>query len=492
MTSSDHYDAIVIGTGLGGASLALKLCCAGLKVLIVERGKSLNLPRARPGEPEGRFIADVLGSREAPIECVGGRTKFYGAALYRFRESDFKETPHPEGLSPAWPITYADLEPYYGEAEQLYKVHGASDGDPTEPARGTSWPHPALPHAPLVRRLVARLEGSGTSVASIPKGLDHGAEGACSLCPTCDAYSCTLNAKMDAETAGILPALATGNATLATGTDCLQILLTPDGKKAAGVLLREGGDERRVACSIIVVAGGVPNSARLLRRSKTAAHPYGLGNAGGALGRYLCGHSVGMVFPFVGLGKVPKIHSKTFAINEFYERSPGWNYPTGVIQAAGQFPFWDEASRLVRPIARLIGEHSLMCFYMAEALATPESGFVFDGDDNIAQTITPDPNLATFRHLRKLAVQIFRDAGYHVFARSRPPYFWHEAGSVCMGDDPKTSVVDSNLQVHGIDGLFVADASVLPSAGAVNTGLTIIALALRAGDHIAGRAREPR
>ena len=483
---TQRYDAVVIGSGAGGAPLALRLGERGLRVLVVEQGDFLRLPRGDAAAPVGRFIGHVMKSRDEPISVVGGRTKFYGAALYRMRESDFREVEHEAGLSPAWPISYADLEPYYGQAEVLYRVHGAPEGDPSEPPRSRPYPHPPLPHGPIVATMVDRLGRTGTPTAAIPNGLDYGPGGSCVLCATCDAHYCTLDAKMDAETASMRPALATGNVRLATHTECLRVLTDDAGGRTTGVLLRRGGVEHVVRADVVAVCAGLPGSVALLRASRTPRHPEGLGNAGGALGRYLGGHSVGMIFPFTGWKAVPAFYTKTFAINAFYEGAPGWPYPAGVVQIAGQMPFWEEASRPMRPIAKLVGTHSLMSFYMSEALPTRESGLVFEGD-RIASRVEPTHNLKTFAKLRDLAVDAFRRAGYRSLARKRPPYLWHEVGTARFGTDPATSVLDPDCQVHGIAGLYVVDASTLPSAGAVNTALTIIALALRAGDHIAGR-----
>jgi choline dehydrogenase-like flavoprotein len=484
-TADFGYDAIIVGTGLGGASLALRLSRAGMRVLALEQGGFLR-PPARDVTPKtSYFINDMLGSREVPINLVGGRTKFYGAALYRLRPSDFQEVQHRGGVSPAWPITYQDLEPYYEEAEALYRVHGATGGDPSEPPSRSPYPWPAIEHQSRAATLVERLKKSGTMVASIPTAIDYRDGGACVLCSRCDAHYCALDAKMDAEIAAIRPALATGNLTLLTDAQCVKVLTSADGLRTTGVLVRVDGEDRSYHCDIVAVCAGLPHSARLLRRSRTAQHPDGLGNNSGVLGRYLGGHSSGMIFPFVSLGTIEDFQAKTFAINEFYESAPDWPYPAGVIQAVGQFPFWDEASRVMRPIAKFVGAHSLMCCYMAEALPTRNAGLIFDGDD-IKTTVMPDMNLEAFQKLRRLAVDVFRRAGYFSLARKRVPYLWHEIGSARMGQDARDSVVDPTLRVHDIDGLYVVDASVLPSAGALNTGLTIIALALRTADAIAG------
>ena len=144
------YDAVVIGTGLGGSTLAYRLAQRGMHVLVLEKGDVLQLPPHQLGEPVGIYVKSfpALAAKEMDphgLNVVGGQTKFYGAAMYRMRENDFLAIPHEAGVSPAWPITYDDLEPYYCEAERIYRVHGASEGDPTEPPRSFPFHSPPLP-----------------------------------------------------------------------------------------------------------------------------------------------------------------------------------------------------------------------------------------------------------------------------------------------------------------------------------------------------------
>ena len=338
--------------------------------------------------------------------------------------------------------------------------------------------------------MVARLARKGVSTAAIPRGIDRQTGGSCVLCADCDAHFCSADAKMDAEIAALRPALATGRVELRTHTEALQVLTEEGGQRVMGVRIRRDGVEEVVYGDRVVICAGVPGTAQLLRRSANSQHPTGLGD-GGALGKYLAGHSTGMLFPIVGLTRTAAAHTKSFAIQQWYEGTPDWPYPTGVIQMAGQMPFWEEVTGPMRHVAYALGTRSLTAFCMTEALPTAQSGLIFEGDEIIGRE-EPVHNLATFRRLRRLGLKAFSKAGYPTVARRRPPYLWHDVGTARMGQDPATSVVDPDLQVHGVSGLYVVDASVLPSAGAVNTGLTIIALAFRLGDHLAGAASASR
>lgn len=485
MKLKSSYDAIIIGSGAGGSTLALQLGQYGWNVLVVDRGAHLTPSNRRPTDSIGIHMKQAMAVYDPTHWPVGGQTKFYGAALYRLRESDFQLIEHEGGTSPAWPISYWDLEAYYQQAEELYRVHGSPDGDPSEPPRAQPFPHPPIPHSPIVSKLVDRLKASGANVSAIPRGIDYGPGGKCVLCATCDAYYCQLDAKMDAEIAALRPALATGNVHLVAETECLRVLTDNAGSRATGVLLRRGGVEHVVDAQVVASSAGTQESIALLRRSRMARHPDGLGNDNGCLGRYLAGHSVGTIFPLVSWRPVPPLHTKSFAMNAYYDGAPDWPYSLGVIQVAGQMPFWEEASPLIRPAARLVSAHSVMCFYMSEALPTYNSRLIFDGERLVGR-VEPIHKMLTFDKLRSTARETFRRAGYWTVARKQAPVLWHQVGTARMGADPASSVVNADCQVHGIEGLFILDASVLPSAGSVNTALTIMALSLRAGDFIAG------
>ena len=219
---SEHYDVIIIGTGAGGGTLAHRLAPSGKRVLLLERGGYL------PREPENWDSKEVfLKSRYVTPEkwidgngtpfrphaqyYVGGNTKFYGAILFRMRERDFGEVRHHGGISPAWPLSYDDLEPYYAQAERLYLVHGQAGEDPTEPYRSGPFPHPAVSHEPRLQKVHDDLLRAGLSPFHLPVGVDldesDPEKGRCVRCAKFDGFPCLTDGKADAHGCAVRPAL---------------------------------------------------------------------------------------------------------------------------------------------------------------------------------------------------------------------------------------------------------------------------------------------
>jgi choline dehydrogenase-like flavoprotein len=209
--SQRHYDVVIIGSGVGGGGVALSLADTGARILLLERGQRL------PKEPQNtdaeavfvqrRYRAkeqwtDGAGKAFIPGQFyqVGGHTKLYGTAMYRLRESDFQAVDHEDGVSPAWPVRYLDLEPFYAQAEQIFGVHGESGQDPTEPLRSSAFPYPPVPHEPLIARLAEQLKQLGLRPFHMPSAIDLREGGRCIRCGTCDAFPCAQDAKGDAET----------------------------------------------------------------------------------------------------------------------------------------------------------------------------------------------------------------------------------------------------------------------------------------------------
>src|SRR5271170_2379524 len=156
----EGYDCVIVGSGASGGTLAYALAKKGCKVLLVESGDFVK-PPAQHDEPNRIGFAQSEYGPSRSLPCVGGPTKFYGAALYRLREADFEATRLETGESAAWPVSYSELEPYYSDAESIYRVHGSSTGDPTEPPRAKPYPYPPIPHQGMVKSLVERIQATG-------------------------------------------------------------------------------------------------------------------------------------------------------------------------------------------------------------------------------------------------------------------------------------------------------------------------------------------
>ena len=299
---SISYDIVIIGTGAGGGTLAYALRDSGARVLLVERGDFL------PQEPQNWQPAEVFDQRRyKPPEdwldaqgrpfhpgvhyFVGGNTKVYGAALPRFRREDFRAIEHEGGTSPAWPIGYDDLEPYYAAAERMYMVHGEPGQDPTEPPRAGPFPFPAVPHEPYIEDLAARLRAQGAHPFALPMGIDLRPGGRCVRCKTCDGFPCKVLAKGDAEVCAVRPALSSERVTLWTRAYARRLLTDPSGRRVTALEVERDGTLLTVSAELFVVSCGAANSAALLLRSASGMHPNGLANSSGLVGRNYMVHN---------------------------------------------------------------------------------------------------------------------------------------------------------------------------------------------------------
>jgi choline dehydrogenase-like flavoprotein len=505
-----HYDVIIIGTGAGGGTMARALALTGARLLILERGASVPVEpenwsaeavwkqlRYRPSEQ----WVDERGESFTPYTHynVGGNTKFWGSVLYRLRAEDFEATEHQDGISPAWPIDYATLAPYYDRAEQLYQVHGAIGDDPTEPARGP-YPHPAVPHAPNMRAIVEKLRAQGLHPSPLPLGLiDPGLPGGCVLCRTCNSFPCRIHRKSDAEVCCVEPAAAAPNVTLLTRTAARRLITDPAGRRVEAVEAEREGATTRFTADRIVLACGAINSAAVLLRSANGKHPRGLANSSGMVGTRYMAHLATML-QGVGWGTNADDFQKTVAINDFYLRGPDTTYPLGQIQSQGRtqaamaknvgdswvykgiamrhIPLWAYEAWVARATDWLA---------MTEDLPMPENRVALAPDGRIVLDCRPNNRRAHERLVEELRRILARlglwspKAFAHTIGTRNTT---HQCGTLCFGTDPRTSVLDPFCRTHDIDNLFVVDASFFPSSGAVNPGLTIVAQALRVADHL--------
>lgn len=513
MTAASHYDVIIIGTGAGGATLAHRLAPSGKRILVLERGGYVPREKdnwsSRAVNVEAKYHTREVWHTDdgTPLHphtnyYVGGNTKFYGAALFRLRKEDFGELPHHGGISPAWPIDYGDLEPYYTEAERLYRVHGNRGWDPTEPPAGAPYPYPAVSHEPRIQRLHDDLVRAGHRPFSVPLGvmLDEQQPEAspCIRCDTCDGYACLIHAKSDAEVCAIRPALSHPNVTLLTHAYVSHLETNASGRVVSRVHVTRNGAPETYSADVVVVSCGAINSAALLLRSANAKHPRGLANSSDVVGRHYMGH-VNSVLMALSREPNPTVFQKTLALNDFYFGSNDWAYPMGHISFVGKLDAI-ALSAGAPPFApgftlEAMAKHSLDFWLTSEDLPDPNNRVTLDRSGGIVLSYTPNNDQAHRRLIAKLKSLLNHlDCHEHLIPRAlfvgqRIPLAGvaHQNGTVRFGRDPKASALDVNCRAHDLDNLYVVDGSFFCSSAAVNPALTIAANALRVGDHLLER-----
>jgi len=520
---SDHYDVVVIGSGPGGATTAAKLAETGKAVLLLERGDYL--PRERDNWSSeavfgaGKYTADEtftdLDDNAFHPEMhyvVGGNSKVYGAALFRLAPHDFDAVAHPRGIAPAWPISYDDLEPYYVAAEHMYWVHGRHGEDPFAGASSQDYKYPPVRHATRIQELSDGLEKLGLHPFHLPIGIDLTQDDAgnptpesrCIRCDRVDGFPCLVGAKADAEWAAVRPALAAHpNLTLRTRATVQHLVTDTRGRTVTGVVTElADGSIITFSADIVVLSAGSILSSVLLLRSANDAHPTGLANASDVVGRHYMRHNNVALMAF-SRDPNPTVFQKTLALNDFYGPSSAWEFPMGNIQMLGKSDDWQvkgQAPTLVgwgpRKPYGIVAKHSLDFWLASEDLPLPDSRVTLRPDGGVKLAVQPDNNVEGVQRLRATFEGMLTDLGLQSRTFERSLYLHkamdvsataHQAGTIRFGTDPATSALDVHCKAHDVDNLYVVDGSFMPSIGAVNPTLTIIANAIRVAEHITAR-----
>ena len=518
MNAQNKFDIVIIGTGAGGGTLGYALAPTGKRILFLERGDYVPREKAnwnsRFVNLEGQYNTkevweDVGGGALHPHTnyYVGGNTKFYGAALFRLREEDFGEIRHHGGRSPAWPISYEDLEPYYLKAEHLYLVHGERGVDPTEPPASGPYAYPPVSHEPRMQQLRDDFARLGLKPFHVPLGVQLDEQNRqtskCIRCDTCDGFPCLIQAKSDAQVICVDPALAYPNVTLLTNSYVERLETSSTGREVTKVIVRQGEKTASYSADIVVVACGAINSAALLLRSANEKHPRGLGNSSDVVGRHYMGH-VNSVLMAISKCPNPTTFQKTLALNDFYFGSREWSFPMGHISFVGKLD--GETLKGGAPAIApgwtldLMAKHSLDFWLTSEDLPDPNNRVTLNREGRIVLSYKPN-NEEGHQHLIAKLESLMKSQSkcpthgdqchQGIFARNlflgqRIPLAGvaHQNGTIRFGRDPKTSALDANCKSHDLDNLYVVDGSFFPSSGAVNPALTIMANALRVADHL--------
>jgi choline dehydrogenase-like flavoprotein len=514
---ADEYDVIIVGSGAGGGTLAHRLAPSGKRVLILERGDWL--PReienwdATAVFVDNRYVSkdtwyDQDGKAFQPQihYFVGGATKFYGAALYRLRERDFGELKHHGGISPAWPIGYDVLQPYYTQAEELYQVHGARGEDPTDPPAEAPYPFPPVSHEPRIQRLFDDMARVGLHPFHAPCGimLDEAnpAFSTCIRCATCDGFPCLVHAKSDADVIAVRPALRYDNVTLMRNATVRTLETDSSGRTVTAVIADIDGGEQRFAGSVVVLSAGAVNSAKVLLASANDKHPNGLANGSDQVGRNYVFHN-SRAFLAVSMEKNDTRFQKTLGLNDYYFGDDEFEYPMGNLQMVGKSsaPMYRGEKPIETTLAPTfalsdVAERAVDFWLSVEDLPDPDNRVSLDGNGNVVLRYTPnnrEPLEQLYhrvkKHLSHLGMHPHHLIPRDVYMKNDIPVAGcaHQAGTVRFGNDPATSVLDTDCKAHELDNLYVVDTSFFPSIGAVNPALTAMANALRVGDHLVAR-----
>jgi choline dehydrogenase-like flavoprotein len=515
---SEHFDVIIIGTGAGGGTLLNRLAPSGKRILVLERGPFL--PREKDNwnyhgsfkyySSEVMFNKDGGEIRPGFSYFVGGNTKVYGAALFRLREKDFEKFRHRDGISPEWPIKYRDWEDYYTQAEELYEVHGQAGEDPTEPWRSKEYPHPPISHEPRIKEVFEILKTRGMKPYPAPMGVRINEAmqhlSACIRCDTCDGYPCLVGAKSDADVIAVRPVMRKPNVTIVTEAKVLRLHTNASGREVTGVVAEVKGEQTVFTGDVVVVSCGAVNSSALLLRSANDKHPRGLANnSSGLVGRNLMKHVLGSLIGVSTQKANPSKFQKTMAINDFYWGEPGYEFPMGNIQLMGKTVieglrgYEDKYAPLT---IEEVAKNSIDWWLTTEDLPETKNQVRVEGDQRIIVDYTEN-NSEPFDRLTERWKGILREigCGCHIvpqmnYFTPKSGYFTtkmpmhslgHQVGTCKFGENPETSVLDLNCRAHDVDNLYVVDGSFFVSSGAVNPTLTIIANALRVGDHLLER-----
>ncbi len=425
---SERYDVIVIGTGAGGGTLALHLAQAGKKILIVERGPFMPQEKLN-WDTSAVFLDNRYHTKETwhdkdgkdlhPQQAyfVGGQTKVYGAAMFRMRAEDFGVIQHKGGISPAWPISYADLEPFYTRAEELFHVHGdlgsapsvaggfGSSFDPTEPFHSKAYPFPAFSNEPRMQSIEDDVRKLGINTFPIPLGLKRDEAdplaSKCIRCDTCDGYPCLVHAKSDSDINCIRQIMHLPNVTLMTNSRAVRLITNAAGTAVVSVEVVHSGTGKQYGspsmpidtnappsskngstatyeADLFAVCAGAVNSAVLLLASASDKHPSGLANRSDQVGRNFMYHQADALLA-VSTNRNNDSYTKTWGTNDFYlkDPDPSYPYPLGQVQPVGSFHY--EMMKSDAPpltpefILEGMKQHSVPWWLTTEDLPAPEN-----------------------------------------------------------------------------------------------------------------------
>ncbi len=530
-----RVNAVVVGAGAAGGIVAKELACAGLSVVLLERGRWYTANDCRKDDLRNQRVT-VLGNAFGPEDegnprvwvdaaghawpvlpsegsyqnnaaCVGGGTLSYGAQAWRFLPQDFRMKSTygaPAGSSlEDWPVSYDDLEPFYDKAEHEIGVSGDDSGTPFHAPRRRTLPMPPLPpnrEFGILEPAAKRLGLHPFHLPMLRNSVPYNGRGPCMRCRWCCGFACEVDAKNGTQNTVIPTALATRLCELRTQSIASDIMTDARGRATGVAYFDKDGHRQEQMADVVIVSAAAIESARLLLHSKSRLFPQGLGNRYDQVGRNLQGHhytgAVGYfdyeTYDDVGPGA-------SIAVTDYNHGTPGL---CGGGMLANEFirlpiqmvdrlppgtPRWGPAHK---EAMRAWHKRSIVVMGPTQPIPTSEARVVLD------PTVKDKWGMAVARiqgnvhpHTYEIGeVQAHRaeawlkEAGaIHTSLMSYRSEVvsagQHQAGTCRMGDDPRSSVVDRNCRVHDVDNVFVIDGSVHVTNGGFNPVLTIMAMA---------------
>ena len=508
-----RYDYIIIGTGAGGSTIAYKLAKTGKSILILEKGDFL--PEEASHGNSKAFVVD--GEYQTNDKCLntednelgsmthyhtGRDSKMYGAALVRMSASDFEEVKHFGGNSPSWPIEYSELEPYYAKAEKLYHIKGETGVNTTNQTLSSNGKRAALSLEPRMQEIFSTFHRHGLHPAPLAIGVKlpknekiKNSELDLSMF---DGYPDITESIADVHIIGLIKALKHKNVRLKTNREAIQLLTDDSGEKVTEVICKTAkGKEEIYTGDTIIVSCGAIDSAALLLKSKSELHQEGLANGSGLVGRNLMLHNNGTVVAISEKANDSEFQS-AYIISDFYHKSDDSKYPLGSIQFIDK----TDPDTLKNELMEIktndkwdienVADHSIEFFITSEDLPRLNNRVVVTDTNQIKLEYSQN-NLEAYTRLRKKLIGLLdyidceegycKDTTYAGFSLNICGVS-HQNGTCKFGVDPETSVLDVNCKAHELENLYVVDSSFFCSSAAVNPSLTIIANALRVGDHL--------
>ncbi len=494
-----HYDVIVIGSGAGGGTLAGQLAASGRTVLLLERGGSMPLAdqnvadvdlfrkdRYHPGEQWFGTDGDPFSPQT--IYALGGNTKIWGGVLERMREREFAAVPLQEGPVPGWEMAYGDLAPYYERAEALYRVHGRAGVDPTEPPRSGDYPFQPKPIEPFMQELRSCLERQGTHPYDLPLSWSESAA----------------DPSGDAELFGVDPARQAATVTVRERTRVRRLHVNPSGHEVRGVEAEVDGNTWLFSADAVVLAAGAINSAEILLRSATEHHSRGLANGSDQVGRNLMKPQLTSVIQLAAAANSGR-YGRSLGITDYYWGDQNVSFPLGSIASGGgvlQDALFAESPPVLSLVTKLmpnfgleqLASRSVVWWATSAVRPDPHNRLTLRGN-HLQIHYLPNNREAhdrlVYRWIDTLKqveadplCQVVKPAPTHPRGEAPLTVMGSVCGTCRMGSNPATSVVDLQGRCHELANLWIADASVFPSCPSVPIGLTVIANALRIGDHL--------